>query len=111
MQQEPSAEPTNFFEIILNFGNYFIYQYATHFRATQLIVFLGETAEEIFEVNFISDRNKTDIGFYATFTITEVGGEGNEINETVTEVSNYVKGRIDQHTRFKLIVIVVNSVC
>lgn len=85
--------------------------YVTHFRTTQLIVFLGETAEKIFEVNFISDRNKTDIGFYATFTITEMGDEGNEINETVTEVSNYVKGRIDQHTRFKLIVTVLNSVC
>ena len=40
-----------------------------------------------------------------------MGDEGNEINETVAEVSNYVKGRIDQYTRFTLIVIVVNFVC
>ena len=58
----------------------------------------GETTAEIFEVNFISDRNKTDIGFYATFVITEMGGDGNQIVETVTEISDYVKGRMNQHT-------------
>ena len=55
---------------------------------------LGETTADIFEVNFISDRNKTDIGFYATFTITEMGGDWNQTIETVTEVSNYLEGRI-----------------
>ena len=73
------------------------------FISTQLIVFLGETTEEIFEINFISDRNKTDIGFYASFTIIEIGVEGNETNETTTEVSNYIQGRIDQHTFFSVV--------
>ena len=59
---------------------------------------LGETTVDIFEVNFISDRNKTDIGFYATFTITETGGDGNQIIENVTEISDYLEGRMDHCT-------------